>query len=468
MMRSNPTMRAAATLLAAIAASATITTVLGQAAPPLGAPSKSTKPTPYTLSGVYTIAAKSDKSAGKTFSSDTKDVSAIYVKGGGDLTLTDAAITTTADTSSQDNSTQYGLNAAVLGGHGGKIKITGGSITTAGTGASAVYAAGATITVSKTTISAAGEGAHGIIASAGGTMTLADLDIATSGANAAAIATEKGSGMITVTGGTITTAGDKSPTLYATGVVRVSGASLTATAAEGAILEGNATLTLIDTKLTGEKERGVLIYQPGATSVAGETGTFNMKGGSLTATDGPLFFITNTTASIVVSGVTLNASQGTLVKAGSDVWGTAGSNGGMVSFTADHETLTGDLAAETPSSITAKLQNQTTLTGKVKGASISLDSSCIWTVTDDSTVNVLADSQGAPGGAFTNIIGNGHDVHYDASLTGNSWLKGRTYDLSSGGKLRPIAGTTHNSNNPNSNNPNNYGRGGYGGGGGRH
>jgi hypothetical protein len=464
-MLSKTNKTAAAMLLAAIAAT---TVVLGQAGPQLGAPpSKSSKPTPYILSGIYTLAGKADKPTAKTFNSDTKDVSAIYVKGGGDLTLTDAVIATTVDTSSEDNSTQFGLNAAVLAGHAGKIKMTGGSITTAGSGANAVYAAGSTISLSKTTISVAGEASHGVIASAGGNITIADIDIATSGANAAAIAIDKGGGSITVTGGTITTGGDKSPAIYSTGIVKVTGATLTATGAEAATIDGKGSITLVDTKLTGQKNHGVLIYQP-TTGVAGVTGTFNMKGGSLTATDGPLFFVTNTTASIFVTGVSLNSSEGTLVKAASDAWGTAGSNGGIVTFTADHETLTGDFLSEAPSSITAKLQNQTTLNGKVKGAAISLDSTSIWTVTDDSTITVLTDSQGAPGGALTNIVGNGHDVHYDASLTGNAWLKGRTYELSSGGKLRPIAGTNHNtnSNNPNNNNNNGRGYGGAGGGGG--
>src|ERR1700733_13803266 len=55
-MLSKTNRTAGAMLLAAIAAT---TVVLGQAGPQLGAPpSKSSKPTPYTLSGIYTLAGK--------------------------------------------------------------------------------------------------------------------------------------------------------------------------------------------------------------------------------------------------------------------------------------------------------------------------------------------------------------------------------------------------------------------------
>ena len=458
---------ASAIILAAIAASVSS----GQNVPQLGAPpappAKPSKPTPFTLSGVYTLSGKGDKSTGKAYNSDTKDVSAVYVKAGGDLTLLEPAITTSGDTSSDENSSFYGLNAAVLGGRGGKIKITGGSITTGGSGANAVYAtgSGASITMVKTKIVATGEGAHGVMTSAGGTLNLTDLDVSTTGANAAAIATDKGGGTITVAGGTFTTAGEKSPAIYCTGIIKASDATLTATGAEAAIIDGKNSITLVNTKLSGQKSRGVMIYQTGPTNIAGTVGTFNMKGGSLLAGEGPLFYVTNTTATILVSGVNLNASSGILVKAAADEWGTTGSNGGAVNFTADHEALTGDLAAESPSTIVAKLQNETTLNGTVTGAAISLDSTSIWTLTGDSTITVLVDAQGAPNRSFTNIVGNGHDAHYDASLTGNSWLGGKTYKLASGGKLIPTPGTTRNNQNNNGQNNNGRGYGGPGGGG---
>jgi hypothetical protein len=459
-----------------ILSAAVVSTSVGQNVPQLGAPPAPVKAKPgaYTLSGIYTLAGKGDKADKKTFSSDTKDVSAIYVKAGGDLILTDSVVTSTGDSSSIENSSNFGLNAAVLSARS-KIKMTGGSVTTAGAGANAVYSTGtgSSITLSKTTISATGEGAHGVIASAGGTITLADLDIATSGAQASAVATDKGGGTITVTGGTITTAGEKSPVIFSTGTIKVTGATMTATGAEAAAIEGKGSITLVDTKLESQKSRGVLIYQSAATKVAAETGTFNMKGGSILATDGPLFFVTNATASIVVSRVNLNASSGTLIKAGPDEWGTAGSNGGVVNFTADHESLNGDLLAESPSAIVVKLTNETTWTGSAKEAAIALDSSSIWTLSGDSTVTVLADAQGAPNASFTNIVGNGHDARYDASLSGNAWLGGKTYKLANGGRLRPTEGTVAKNNNPSGNGPgNNNGYGGYGhgygGGGGGH
>jgi hypothetical protein len=437
------------------------------------------KPVPYTLSGAYTLSGRSDKSSAKIYSSDAKDVSAIYVKSGGDLTLTDPVVTTTGDTSSDDNSSAFGLNAAVLAGKGGKIKITGGSVTTSGAGANGLFAAGssASISASKTKITTTGDGAHGVMASANGTLKIDTVEVSTTGAHAAAIATDRGGGSITVTGGNFNTSGDKSPAVYSTGTIRISGAVLIATGAEAVVVEGHNSVVLSDTKLTSQKSRGVMIYQSGTgDGQSGSTVNFAMKNGSLTVSEGPMFHVTNTTATVYTTGVTFNSSNGAatgpIISAAAGQWGKSGSNGGNLNFTADREILNGDVTADEISSITLKLTDRTTLTGTIKNAAVSLDSSSIWTVTAESTITALADSN-MSGNGFTNIVGNGHNVHYDSTLSANQWLYGRTYNLASGGKLIPIRsnGNQNNipgsDNNQNNNNQNNYGnRGGYGGGGG--
>jgi hypothetical protein len=448
------------------------------------APGARPKPTPYTLSGAYTLSGKTEKSKATTFTSNAKDVSAIYVKSLGDLTVTDAAITTTGDSSSEDNSNFYGLNAVVLASHGSKIKMVGGSITSAGTGANGVFATGpgASISLSKTTISTLADGAHGAMASAGGSVSLADVTITTTGARAGGIATDRGGGTITMTGGTVTTSGDKSPAIYSTGNIKVATATMTANAAEAAVIEGSNSISLTDTTLTGTKLRGVMIYQSTSGDSQGGTGNFSMKGGNLNASDGPMFYVTNTNASITVSGVTFNQSSSTLIDASPGEWGRAGSNGGHVIFTADNETLNGDLKVGAASSIAAKLQNNTTLNGTIKGAALAMDSTSTWNVSGDATVTVLIDSQGINGRTVHNITGNGHDVIYDSTLSANQSLGSRTYNLASGGHLVPSVkrngnnnnGTnngmnngTDNGNNNGTNNGTNNGNNGNNGGGGR-
>ena len=182
------------------------------------------------------------------------------------------------------------------------------------------------------------------MATAGGSLTLNSVDIDTAGANSAPIATDRGSGTITVSGGTAIATGADSPGIYSTGVIKVTNGVITATGAEAAVIEGGNSITLIDTDLLSSKEGkwGAMIYQSMSGDAEGTEGTFTMTGGSLkyTSTSGPLFYVTNSTGIITLEGVNTAVASGTLVKAAAGNWGTSGSNGGTVMLTADGQTLT--------------------------------------------------------------------------------------------------------------------------------
>jgi hypothetical protein len=65
---------------------------------------------PYTLSGVFTVdGGEPQTKTDTTYTSDTKDVSAVYATNSGNLTLNNPTITTSGDTSSQSNSSFFGL-----------------------------------------------------------------------------------------------------------------------------------------------------------------------------------------------------------------------------------------------------------------------------------------------------------------------------------------------------------------------
>lgn len=168
-------------------------------------------------------------------------------------------------------------------------------------------------------------------------------------------------------------------------------------------------------------------------------GTFSMTGGSYTwtSTTGPAFYVTNTNATINLTGVNVTNGAAELLNASAGDWGTTGSNGGDVLFTAENETLNGSLVSDGISSITAVLQNGTALSGAIDTAALSLDATSTWNVTSDSVLSTLSDEGGISGTAIANIIGNGHTVTYDASLAGNSELGGLTYSLANGGSLVP-------------------------------
>jgi len=396
----------------------------------------------YNFSGVYTLNGGTATETNAKYISTTKDVSGVYVTNGGTLTLVNPTIVTSGDTSSSDASSFYGLNGAMLASNGSTVMITGGTISSTGSGANGAIptGSGTTIRLTNVKITASGDGGHGVMATNGGILVLRNVDIATTGAHGAPLATDRGSGTVTVTGGTVTSSGTDSPGIYSTGMISVTGATVISTGTEAAVIEGINTIALTETALTGgvAKTGGTMIYQSMSGDANVGTGTFLMKGGSYTVTAGPAFFVTNTNAVISLTGVTVSSVSDTLIKAAAtDRWGTSGKNGGNATFTADGETLKGSLSTDSISSIAATLKNRSSLTGSINSAALTLDASSTWIVTGDSALTSLTDSDGISGTSITNIYGNGHRVTYNGSLAANSALGGKTYTLANGGTLEP-------------------------------
>ena len=384
---------------------------------------------------------------GASYSSSATDTSAVVVDDSGSFTLLESTISKSGDTSESDNSGFYGLNAAVLVKSGSKLTLRDSTITTSGTGANGAFATGpgSSITLSNVTINATAQFAHAVMASDAGSLTVTNVKMTTAGAYSGAVATDRGGGTITVNGGVVNTSGQDSPGIYSTGAISVSGAKIASTGAEAAVIEGSNSIDLKDTALSSSKENkwGVLLLQSMSGDARGVKGTFTMTGGSFsyTSTSGPLFFVTNSTGSITLSGVNVTAGSGVLLKAGADRWGNSGSNGGTANFTADKQTLNGNIVADSYGSVSLTLRNGSSLTGsinpdnKAKAMNLILDASSTWSVTSDSYLTSFTDSGGISGVSITNITGNGHTVYYDRSAC--PALGGNTYTLAGGGTLIP-------------------------------
>lgn len=406
--------------------------------PPGGAQASSS----YNLSGSFTVDGETVSESGKEYLSDITDLSAIYVTNEGSLALTNPRISTSGNTSSNDASSFYGLNGAVLANNGSTVVITGGSISTFGTGANGAIPTGekTSITLSDLSITATGDGGHGVMATLGGTLTLDNVNISTAGKNSAPIATDRGSGTVTVTGGYVTSSGADSPGVYSTGDISITGGTITSTGSEAAVIEGVNTISLNDTALSGgvKKTGGVMIYQSFSGDAEVGTGKFGMNGGSLTATEGPLFFVTNTNAVINLTRVAVAVQSGVLIDAAATSrWGKTGENGGHVLFNADGEDLYGSVTADGISDVSVHLTNGSALSGSVSSSAMVLDSSSTWNVTADSVLTFLSDPDGLSGGSVTNIIGNGYNVTYNSTLAENGWLGGKRFTLKEGGQLIP-------------------------------
>ena len=157
-------------------------------------------------------------------------------------------------------------------------------------------------------ITATGEGGHGVMASGGGSLAITNVDMITERIHGGVVATDRGGGTIWVSGGKITSHGQDSPGIYSTGDIRAENATFIATGSEGAVIEGRNSIALKNCEMSGALKCGVMIYQSFSGDAEGQEGAFSMDGGSLSAAQGPLFFVNNTRGIIHLQNVKLSAA----------------------------------------------------------------------------------------------------------------------------------------------------------------
>jgi hypothetical protein len=362
--------------------------------------------------------------ASKTYASSAADQNALRIDGAS-VTLTSPTVTKTGDTTSQDNSNFYGDNAGILATNGATATITGANITTSASGGNAVfsYGSGTTVNISDSTITTTKDNSGGIQTAGGGTTNASNLTVSTAGSSAAAIRSDRGGGTVNVDGGTYATSGSGSPAVYSTAAIAVRNATLNATNSEAIVVEGKNSVALTDCTVTGnmtgtyndstENIHNIMIYQSMSGDADVGTASFSASGGSITAKQGDMFYVTNTSCTIDLKNVALTLANGTLLTvAGNNSsrgWGTSGKNGGTVAFTADSQTLTGSITCDKISSLTFKLTNGSVYTGAINTSgqggtvNVTVNSGCTWNLTGDCYVTTLSN--------LGTINFNGHTIH---------------------------------------------------------
>ncbi len=398
-----------------------------------------TVPTVYR--GAYTLTSGSESLSEKNFTTDKKDTSGVAVIKGAELMLADSSITTSGSASSMDASNFYGVNAGVIAASKGSVTLDLCAVKTAGDGANAVFSTGegSVATIRDSAISTSGDSARGLDATLNGVVKAVNVTISTKGAHCAALATDRGEGTIDATRVTGETAGEGSPGIYSTGTIVARNSSFRATGSEAAVIEGKNSITLSGTSISGAKKHGVMLYQSFSGDAGVGTSVFTMDGGSLSAAEGPLFYVTNTRALVNLKNVRLEGRSGVFVNVAKDRWGRDGENGGSVIVTARKQKVDGDIVADELSSVTINLLEGSVLSGTVDGANaalganVSLDAASLWIVTGTSHVDRLTLPAGDLSDALKAISSGGNSVFY--STKANSRLGGKTYDLPGGGKL---------------------------------
>ena len=254
---------------------------------------------------------------GEAIDSTGTDESAVLVTGGS-VTVTDSRISrVSSDSTGGDTASFYGVGAAALAA-GGTLTVDGCSITTDSAGGTGVFAYGdGTAYVKNTSIVTRQGTSGGIHVAGGGTLFAENVTVETWGASSAAIRSDRGSGTMTVTGGSFTSHGSGSPAVYVTADITITGAELTATGSEALCLEGLNSVSLTDCQLSGampddsqnDNTWTVILYQSMSGDAQEGQGSFVMDGGSLISANGGLFYTTNTESSFVLRHVDITAAD---------------------------------------------------------------------------------------------------------------------------------------------------------------
>ena len=332
------------------------------------------------------------------------DENAALVSSGANVTFNNVDITrNSSDSTGGDNSSFYGVGAALLATEGNAY-VKGGTVTTDAAGGAGLFAYGdGTVYAADTTIKTTQDTSGGIHAAGGGKLYAWELNVETNGESAAAIRSDRGGGIMVVDGGTYTSNGEGSPAVYCTADIAVKDATLTANGSEAVCIEGLNSLHLFDCDLTGnmsdlsqnDSTWTVILYQ----SMSGDSevgnSTFQMDGGTLTSQNGGVFYTTNTESDITLNTVDItynNDNEYFLRCTGNNNergWGESGANGADCDFTAISQDMEGDVIWDTISQLDFYMTDGSNLTGVIiddeSFAGNGGDGYCNVYVSDDST-----------------------------------------------------------------------------------
>ena len=375
-------------------------------------------------SGVDSYDAANEYSSDETVSdtsleSTGTDENAALVSNGAEVTFSNDAISrTSSDSQGGDNSSFYGVGAAVLATDG-TAYVKDSTVTTDSKGGAGLFAYGdGTVYAADTDITTQQDTSGGIHAAGGGKLYAWDLNVETNGESSAAIRSDRGGGTMVVDGGTYTSNGVGSPAVYCTADIAVNNAELTANGSEAVCIEGLNSLRLYNSNLTGNMSDDdqndttwtVILYQ----SMSGDSevgnSTFQMDGGTITSKNGGLFYTTNTECTIALKDVDItynDDSEFFLQCTGNNNqrgWGQSGANGSDCNFTADSQDMKGNVIWDSISDLDFYMTNGSTLEGAFVNdesnagnggdgyCNVVIDKDSTWTVTGDSTITSLSNA----------------------------------------------------------------------------
>ncbi len=376
----------------------------------------------------------------ENYTSTGTDENAVLVSNGATVTLKNSTIDRTSeDSTGGDNSSFYGVGAALLTTDG-IAYIDNATITTDANGGAGAFAYGdGTVYIADSTITTKKDTSGGLHAAGGGTLYAWNVTAETDGESSAAIRSDRGGGTMVVDGGNYTSNGTGSPAVYCTANIAVNDATLTANGSEAVCIEGLNSLYLFDSDITGNMQDldqndttwTFIVYQ----SMSGDSeignSTMQLVGGNVTSENGGLIYTTNTECDILLSDVNITYSDDSeffLRCTGNNNtrgWGTSGANGSDCKFTAENQEMEGDVIWDSISDLDFYMTDGSTLTGAFVDdesyAGEGGDGYCNLYLSEDSTWVVDGDS------TLTNLYSEGTITDADGNTVSVVGTDGTVY-----------------------------------------
>lgn len=406
---------------------------------PGGSPGSSSSSITHTGATTFSSSVSEDS---KTYSSTVGSQNALLVTSG-TSTINNSNVSKTGD-SSGDDADFYGTNAAVLV-TGGVLNINGGTFTTNGSHANAVFAYNdGTINISDATINTTSNNSGGVMVTGGGTLNSNSCIVKTTGNSSAAIRSDRGGGTLTVNGGTYETSGQGSPAIYSTADITVNDAKLISTSSEGLVVEGANSITINNTTvedtnntLNGNSEtyKNVFLYQSMSGDADQGTASFTAKNSTLITNKGDTIFVTNTTATINLENNTITNNDGDFLRIQTGKWGNSGSNGGNVTLTMTNQKVEGNIIVDSISTLDMTMKNKSILVGAIdtenqaKNINLSMSSDSVLSLTNDTYIDSLENEDETNSNIYSNgkykLYVNGKEV----SINEGVYTESETSDI---------------------------------------
>ncbi len=385
----------------------------------------------YILKGDYDVDGQTVTHGGaKTLSSNISGQNVVLAQNGGILHMDNVALHKTGDYTDSNGSDFYAVNSVVASESASKIYLSNANVESKAQGANSLFASGenSKICAYKIKTNSTKNSSRAVSATYNGTVIASDIDVFTQGDCSPAISADRENGNISVNNSRIITSGRSSPLVYSTGIVELD--TLSAESANSSLVdvEGSGSVKIKNSLLTGANSKaeepiynGIMLYRIGSDDSNKSTANFEVSDSTLTShiKSGTMFYATNTTANITLQNTKLdfNSEKCHLIYAagnnGANGWGSIGSNGADVTFSATDQALSGNVLCDGVSTVNMYLKNSewtgttindTTYKGRGKGINLYLGEGAVWNVGAPCIVNNLYVSKGAKVNGLENVV----------------------------------------------------------------